>query len=382
MNGGKPWLAVINDPDSLGLSCNFEDRAVDLGGKYTFAGLPNFLPSLFNPAPNLSINKENEICEGKTTLKMTVFPSVSSSEVSYSWLRNGTMIQGANEPQHLVTAAGNYTAIAKVAQGPGQDSLVLRRQITILIPLPLRPVVDSLSHPTCDKDNGFIELSVQYGTSPFQFSINGEPYQGRSIFSFLRPGNHTISVIDSFECVSEIDVALTKIPSPSITDTEVSPSFCGHHNGRIVVEAQGVTGELQYTMDGLDFGEKKDFINLEAGGHIISVIDQYGCIKTLEVKIPIDNCPFYFPNAFTPNGDGHNDKFDVKSFNTGNISKYSLSIFNRWGKVVFKTSDPNIGWDGRSPQRMCQEGVYVYKVEASFSNGEIFNHNGTVTLFR
>ncbi len=61
----------------------------------------------------------------------------------------------------------------------------------------------------------------------------------------------------------------------------------------------------------------------------------------------VTNCPIYeLPNAFTPNGDGQNDLFIPRG--RCFVERVDFQIFNRWGQLIFKTSDPAIKWDGRN----------------------------------
>ncbi len=95
----------------------------------------------------------------------------------------------------------------------------------------------------------------------------------------------------------------------------------------------------------------------------------------------VDNCPVYFlPNAFTPNGDDLNDLF--VPFKYRYIESIDLKIYNRWGGLVFETTDPDVLWNGlnKDSGEMCTDGVYYYvaKVNAIRLIGietEIFNGN-------
>lgn len=78
-----------------------------------------------------------------------------------------------------------------------------------------------------------------------------------------------------------------------------------------------------------------------------------------------NGCPKYrLPNAFTPNGDEHNDKFRPYP-GYSSVEKINIRIFNRWGELVFSTTDPSINWDGKSKgtKQDCAEGVYFYTCE-------------------
>ncbi len=95
----------------------------------------------------------------------------------------------------------------------------------------------------------------------------------------------------------------------------------------------------------------------------------------------IDNCPVYFlPNSFTPNADGLNDLF--VPFKYRYVESIDLKIFNRWGGVVFETTDPDVLWNGihMDSGEMCTDGVYYYVVKVNTLRltgieTEIFNGN-------
>jgi gliding motility-associated-like protein len=99
------------------------------------------------------------------------------------------------------------------------------------------------------------------------------------------------------------------------------------------------------------------------------------------VMIIIDeNCiSLEIPNVFTPNGDGSNDYFFVKS---DNLATLNMVVYNRWGKKVFETNELSPGWDGKLNGQQCAEGVYFYVADVLFKNGQTASKNGTVTLVR
>jgi|GEM_PF-1791814 len=76
---------------------------------------------------------------------------------------------------------------------------------------------------------------------------------------------------------------------------------------------------------------------------------------------------FYVPNAFTPDGDKYNNNFGPHIVGA-NIENYEFIIFNRWGELIFKTNDLNTFWNGEYKGRLCQDGVYIWKVSLKNSN--------------
>lgn len=92
---------------------------------------------------------------------------------------------------------------------------------------------------------------------------------------------------------------------------------------------------------------------------------------------------WYMPNAFTPNGDGQNDGFLGKGYLEG-IVDFSMSIWNRWGEMVYETTDPNDEWNGRQMNTggMSPDGVYVYVVSFTGPRGQQHKFKGYATLLR
>lgn len=88
----------------------------------------------------------------------------------------------------------------------------------------------------------------------------------------------------------------------------------------------------------------------------------------------------FIPNAFTPNDDGRNDKFQVIAAN--NYKQFKLLIFNKWGKVIYSSSDINNYWDGRYKTELQATGAYVYVVEMRTASNKKIIRKGSVMLLR
>lgn len=105
-----------------------------------------------------------------------------------------------------------------------------------------------------------------------------------------------------------------------------------------------------------------------------------GCSDTTCQSIPVTINPIMdVPNAFSPNGDGKNDKIFVRGFG---IEQMTWRIYDRWGNQVFATADPNEGWDGTFNGRLLAQDVYHYTVQIVFSSKEKLVKKGDITLLR
>ena len=87
-----------------------------------------------------------------------------------------------------------------------------------------------------------------------------------------------------------------------------------------------------------------------------------------------------FPNAFSPNGDGKNDKFIAKECQ--NISEFHAYIFNRWGQKLFDWTNSADGWDGTYNGKPVNEGVYFLLCKAKGTDGKTYNIRKDVNLLR
>lgn len=109
----------------------------------------------------------------------------------------------------------------------------------------------------------------------------------------------------------------------------------------------------------------------EDGFYSIEVSNQYGCIGRDSVVLT-EVCPtkIYVPNAFSPNGDGINDIFEV--YGTDIIS-LKLSIFDRWGNLLFISTDSKPQWNGKFNGELMNTGTYIWQLEM-----EGYKRNGTI----
>jgi gliding motility-associated-like protein len=93
---------------------------------------------------------------------------------------------------------------------------------------------------------------------------------------------------------------------------------------------------------------------------------------------PLGNSIF-IPNAFSPNGDGHNDVFLVYGTN---IASVEMRIYTQWGHLLFESKDRSRGWDGTYSGVIQPIGVYVYVIKATLQDGTVIDRKGSVNLIR
>lgn len=94
---------------------------------------------------------------------------------------------------------------------------------------------------------------------------------------------------------------------------------------------------------------------------VCKVNNQYCITDSLEVAISIGDSFLKVPNVFTPNGDGKNDEFRVAY---RSLREFHIWVYNRWGKLIYESTDPARGWDGTINGRPAAEGAYFYVIRA------------------
>ena len=124
-----------------------------------------------------------------------------------------------------------------------------------------------------------------------------------------------------------------------------------------------------------------------AGCYAVAAVDSFSNESYLTDSVCVDNCPQYqLPNTFSPDGDGINDLFNP-FLGWRFIKTADVKIFNRWGNLIFETTEPAISWNGKinNTGADCSDGVYFYVCEAEeirLSGNTIRQLKGFIHLFR
>lgn len=156
--------------------------------------------------------------------------------------------------------------------------------------------------------------------------------------------------------------------------------YSGQYFGGVLMSAIAVPNPNYY----FDHWETSNFIlpdSIVTNDTIQWLFDSTSCIKAIfKLKEPynLEGDPM-IPTGFTPNGDGQNDLLNV--YGTLRASDFNLEIFNRWGQLVFSSSDKTVGWDGKFKGSDAPIGVYAYKFKVTIDGTETFK-SGSITLIR
>ena len=114
---------------------------------------------------------------------------------------------------------------------------------------------------------------------------------------------------------------------------------------------------------------------------ILNVVSAEGCESEMTKIVHIlPEYALYAPNSFTPNGDGNNDVFLAEG---NGVTSFEMQVFDRWGGLVFESSDIESGWDGLDASaNTVGVGTYMYHISLYDYNGKLWIYNGELNLMR
>lgn len=167
-------------------------------------------------------------------------------------------------------------------------------------------------------------------------------------------GTYTLTVTDTIDCVESKSMYLIVYQEPVIAFSQYDTLWV--EPGYILEAGWGANHYIWNT------GETTESIIIDTiGNYNVAVTSYEGCKSTDTIQILLGGTPFYMPNAFTPNGDGLNDTFGpIPRYDY--VNRYHMSIFNRWGQMIYETTDINKGWDGTYKGSSVMKGAYVYRI--------------------
>ncbi|MDB5242795.1 MAG: hypothetical protein JWP57_3420 [Spirosoma sp.] len=321
------------------------------------------------PIPSLDLGPDTLVCY-RSTINLTV---PQRTWTSFSWSN------GSTDRTTSVSAAGTYTVSAKNPSGCENSDTI---QVRELPKINLRATTTS---PTaCTSADGTITL-LPNPTGVYSY-IWTRPEGGlltgtSSRQTSLAQGTYKVQVTDSvYACKADTSFTLNP-PLPPAFNLTKEASLCLGDNGKAQLVANG-PGNLAYRWIGRP--ETTGTITVDAiGSYQVQVTDPRGCTATAAALV-VNLCEprVSIPDAFTPNNDGLNDVLQVFA---AYVSDYEFRIYNRWGELIFVSTNPDQRWDGTYRGVAYPSMLYPYVVSfksESFPDRERVVKRGSVLLIR
>lgn len=355
------------------------------------------------PAPAILFPNLRTICQGGSIQ----LNGANQQGVTYTWTQGGNTI--SSNPLLAVSPASNTTYRLEAVNARNCKS---SGDITINV-IPTVNSVDINGVTVCASDRNRTPLAIKVNTAPnssipalfetYNWQINNATVSSTNSFNFnslaqtaLVRVTYTYGVVGGATCGRLSDTATIKViqlpTSNGIVFVPDSVSSRGAQEGDPLVasislrQTQPPTAvTYNWTINGENPGN-----NTNATINALATPSQMtfkvvlngpnSCSISDEITISVDPARVSIPNAFSPNGDGVNDRFRPITFNK-NIRLTEMKVYSRFGKLAYSGNSLN-GWDGNINGKPAPVDVYVYNMVFEFPGGRKEVRSGDVALVR
>ena len=228
---------------------------------------------------------------------------------------------------------------------------------------------------------------VSGGTYPFRYNWNTAAET--QDLTALCAGEYAVTVTDMRNCQATLALTLadsSHFPSPIEAWSDQDTLYAGQQTTFHATDLGAGFSYLWTPGEGIadPTAPNTDAIVSTVSDYVVHVIDDAGCeltdtIHLLLHEVICDEPYVFVPNAFTPNGDGKNDRLFVRS---DIVLELQFRVYDRWGEKVFETNSLDEGWDGTFRGQPCEQGVYDYYLKVVCLGQVEFFKKGNVTLIR
>lgn len=343
-----------------------EDSDVEYLGAFYAAGssTPLYLTSQYG-------------CDSIVTINVATLPKYSTS-LALETCSDETIEYNGN------TLAPGDTYNITLTSSVGCDSTV---EVSVSA-FPTTSFATEVSDPVCfNASDGYVVVKdVVGGSGPYLYSVDGEIFSTADTLSQLAGGDYTIYVQDGNGCISETEARVEEIEPIQLLLDEVVLE-CSKDSVQInPMLANNYPEQVNWFWP--DGGNDATYAVSDPGQFSLRLENQCEIKdKVIEVGLQLEGERdiIYVPNVFSPNGDGTNDEFTGFHAASVNIIQWELSIFDRWGTTMYKSTDIEKGWDGFFGSKRLNPGVYIWmykaKVETCHREMEL-SKTGDVTILR
>ena len=311
------------------------------------------------PVASIS-NKQDPPCWGNGG-KATVGISGGEPPYTYTWSPAG----GSNASAFFVTGGDYNVAVTDINGCTDTASVNIFEPVRLVSNISKQDV-------TCGNANGKATADITGGALPYSYSwASTSGTYSSQVIDHLPPDDYYLTVTDANGCKisDQVTIASTGANALNIS-LGADTTIC--QPGSIVL-TPGAFNSYSWH----DGSTNANYTITGPGHYSVTVTDTHGCTGSAGINVIAGCAKVFFPGSFTPNGDNLNEYFGpLGDFRL--VKNYHLKVFNRWGQLVFQSTDPFIKWDGRTGG-LINKGAYTWV--ASYTTAESNQkQKGTVVM--
>jgi gliding motility-associated-like protein len=324
-----------------------------------------------NELPNVSAGSDQFVCPG-------IGVQLQATGALYYFWTPSTGLSNNNSSNPIATVYSNTTYVVT-----GIDVKNCHATDTVNLVL-LPPLQSFISNDTIICSGSTAHLNAGGGIS-YQWLPSNSLSDAAVASPIATPSESTtydVYVSDGICYTDTLNVTVTVQPLPTINagaDADIISGVAYNFN---VQSSEGNYSWLP--SDGLSCSDcpNPTATPKQTTTYVVTVTDSIGCSSSDSITLTVgcgDDVVFV-PNAFTPNDNNHNDVLYIRAL--GTIDLHFFRVYDRWGKMIFNTSNLDLGWNGKYNAKPMPAGVYLYEWELTCSNGDVVKKQGNVTLLR
>lgn len=296
--------------------------------------------TIYETPSQINLGPDKDTCGAYVPLRVNV------EAEKYAWISRGRVV--GRQRDYRATVTGRYIAIAY--NGPDGECFAAD---TIEITLRRPPAFSIGPDTTLCRDSSIVLTVASERWIEFNWS-NGEKTRDVTIGE---PGTYFVIVKDRNDCFNSDTIAVGERPSPILN---LAPEYviCIPDGGSTILDARGI-GVAKYEWPHSGDTTRTVTVNTE-GTYTVIATNKEGCVAEQSTNV-VDKCEprFFIPDAFSPDGEGHNERLEVFG---AYYTKFSIRIYNRWGEVIYATTEIEDRWDGTYKGQKVLPGVYPYVI--------------------
>ena len=337
-------------------------------------------PVVDEPKLTISTSGSTSICQGSSVVL------TSSESISYQWYKYGVAIAGANAKTFTASTEGVYTVSrfnnngCIAIQSDGVEVKVVAN--------PFAPLVSADKMLFCNGDSVVINGTAAFGLQWFKdaIAITGAT-SNRLVIK--QGGTYAALAINDNGCRSSFSEALAikmvELPATPLLTIQGTSKFCKDEFRLLQVTIPAGLTINWYRNGNLINAYVKDTLRVnDASEYTVKFINSNGCFSLVSNKIITEigcnTTGIFIADVFSPNGDGINEF--IKPVCVG-ISKFKFfKVYNRWGNILFETTDASKGWDGKFRDQVQPADSYIWLVEGIDTNGKEIRKTGVLNLIK
>jgi gliding motility-associated-like protein len=355
--------------------------------------------------PSVSIHPIDTIRYYNDTV-LTAIVTGGTGNYLYTWTPADSLLANNIANPRTITLTQNNTFYLTVTDGI-TGCTDTASEFIVVAGIPLDVIIDPIDNPNpdinniTDEDTAICLGDILYlfagatgGTGNYTYTWSSIPagFTASDAVVTVQPAIPSISYIvevsDGIESIMDTINVITYMPPVAVAQPQDTSVFPGteiqlYASGgdryywtpeSYVLDAPTTQNPLVKPYEATNF-----IVRVEYDQVFATTNETITCIDFDTVHVAENDFQVFVPEAFTPNGDGINDILYVKTIG---IAEINFKLFNKWGEMVFKTTDEEIGWDGSYKGKIQGVQTFGYILEFTDMSDNDYTQKGQVSIFR